>query len=79
MIVNYGAPVVREEYLQHCDPTAPIQRFTGTVGESMIVTLQLLVRCPMHRSYSSGPPLNDDFDIFNVALDVVQRLAEVRK
>jgi len=39
----------------------------------MIIALQSLVRRPVHRFYSSGPPPRDDFDVLDVALNVLER------
>lgn len=43
------------------------------VGQDMIVAKKLLVRRPMHRLFSAGPPPADDFNVLEVATDVVER------
>ena len=72
-IAHDTARQIRDQYLSCCDPTIPFQRFTSVVGESMIVTLQLLVRRPMHRSCSPKPPPDDDYNVFAVALNAVEQ------
>ncbi len=64
---------INERYLQHCDTTQPLQRFMKIVGQDMIVAKKLLVRRPMHRLFSAGPPPADDFNVLEVATDVVER------
>ncbi|CAD6568028.1 MAG: hypothetical protein ASARMPRED_001388 [Alectoria sarmentosa] len=64
---------MNERYLQHCDMTQPYQRFMKIVGQDMIVSKKLLVRRPMHRLFSAGPPPADDFNVLEVATDVVER------
>ncbi|KAL6717345.1 hypothetical protein ACLMJK_005260 [Lecanora helva] len=62
---------LRETYLQYCDMSQPFHRFTKLCGEGMIVTLQLLERRPLHGILSRGSPPPDDFDIMQVATDIL--------
>ena len=64
---------MNERYLRHCDTTQPFQRFMKTVGQDMVISKKLLVRRPMHRLFSAGPPPADDFNVLEVATDVVER------
>lgn len=64
---------INERYLNHCNPTQPLQRFMRIVGQDMIVSKKLLVRRPMHRLFSAGPPPADDFNVLEVATEVVER------
>ena len=72
-IVEDCARTLDEEYLRHCNTTDTFQCFTRVVCESMIVTLRLLVRRPMYRFYNTKPPPNDDFNVLDVATDVLDR------
>ena len=64
---------MNERYLRHCDTTQPLQRFMKTVGQDMVISKKLLVRRPMHRLFSAGPPPADGFNVLEVATDVVER------
>ncbi|KAF6238306.1 hypothetical protein HO173_003586 [Letharia columbiana] len=63
---------MNERYLKHCDTTQPFQRFMKIVGQDMIVSMRLLERRPMHRLFRAGPPPADDFNVLEVATDVVE-------
>ena len=64
---------IHDRYLQHCDSTQSFQQFMKFVGQDMIVTMRLLERRPMHRLFSAGPPPADDFNVLELATDVVER------
>ena len=64
---------MRERYLQYCDSKQPYQRFMKFVGEDMIRTMGLLERRPMHRLFSAGTRPADDFNVLELATDVVER------
>ena len=64
---------MNEKYLQHCDMTQPFQKFMKIVGQDMVISKKLLVRRPMHRLFSAGPPPADGFNVLEVATDVVER------
>ena len=72
-IVKDWEQCIHERYLQYCDPTQPFQRFMEFVGQDMIITMRFLERRPMHRLFSAGPPPTDDFNVLEVATDVVER------
>ena len=62
-----------EKYLRHCDSSQPFQQFMSFVGQDMIITMRLLERRPMHRLFSAGPPPADDFNVLELATDVLER------
>ena len=64
---------IHDRYLQHCDSTQNFQKFMQFVGQDMIVTMRLLERRPMHRLFSTGPPPANDFNVLQLATDVVER------
>ena len=64
---------IHDRYLKHCDSTQAFQQFMNFVGQDMIVTMRLLERRPMHRLFSAGPPPADDFNVLELATDVVER------
>ena len=64
---------VHDRYLQYCDSTQIFQQFMKFVGQDMIVTMRLLERRPMHRLFSTGPPPADEFNVLELATDVVER------
>ena len=64
---------IRERYLQYCDSKQPFQRFMKFVGEDMVRTMKLLERRPMHRFFSAGPRPADDFNVLELATEVVER------
>ena len=64
---------IHDRYLQHCDSTQNFQKFMKFVGQDMIVTMRLLERRPMHRLFSAGPPPDNDFNVLELATDVVER------
>ena len=64
---------VHDRYIRHCDSTQMFQQFMKFVGQDMIVTMRLLERRPMHRLFSAGPPPADDFNVLELATDVVER------
>lgn len=64
---------INERYLQYCDTTQPLQRFMKIVGQDVIISMRLLERRPMHRLFSAGPPPADDFNVLELATDVVER------
>ena len=64
---------MNERFLRHCDMTQPLQRFMKIVGQDMVISKKLLVRRPMHRLFSAGPPPADGFNVLEVATDVVER------
>ena len=64
---------MRERYLQYCDSKRPHQRFMKFVGEDMIRTMRLLERRPMHRLFSAGTRPADDFNVLELATDIVER------
>ena len=64
---------MHERFLQHCDSSQPVQRFMKFVGQDMIITMRLIERRPMHRLFSAGPPPADDFNVLELATNVVER------
>ena len=72
-LVEESARVLHDKCLQYCNTSNTFQRFTKAVGEDAVILLRLLVRRPLHRFYSVGPPPKDDFDVLQVALDVLDR------
>jgi hypothetical protein len=72
-IVEDCARTLREGYLKYCDPADTFQCFTRVVCEAMITTLRLLVRRPMYRFYSDGPPPKDEFGVLEVARDILDQ------
>ena len=72
-LVDEVTQVLQDKYLQYCNMANVFHRFTRVVGENMLILMRLLVRRPLHRFYSAGPPPKDDFDILDVALDVLDR------
>jgi len=72
-IVEDCARTLREGYLKYCGPADTFQCFTRVVCEAMITTLRLLVRRPMYRFYSDGPPPKDEFGVLDVARDILDQ------
>ena len=72
-LVDECAQVLHDKYLQYCSTANAFHRFTKVVGQDMVTLLRLLVRRPLYRFYSAGPPPRDDFDILDVALNVLDR------
>jgi len=70
-IVEECAQVLSDKYMRICDPAETFQLFTRIVCEAMVVTLRLLVRRPMYRLYSTNPPPDDDFNVLEVAIEVL--------
>ena len=64
---------IHERYLQYCDPSQPFQRYMKFVGQDMVITAKLLERRPMHRLFSAGPPPADNFNILDLATNVIER------
>ena len=64
---------IHEKYLKYCDSTQPFHIFMKFVGQDMTMTMRLLERRPMHRLFSAGPPPVDDFNVLELATDVVER------
>lgn len=58
-------------HLTRCNDVDPFQLYTKAVCEGMVVTLRLLVRRPMYRFQSSKPSPDDDFNVLDVAADVL--------
>jgi hypothetical protein len=72
-IVEDCAQSLKEKYLKHCNNTDNFQRFTTAVCEGMIVTLRLLARRPMYRLPVSKPPQDDEFNVLDVATNVLDQ------
>ena len=72
-IVKEWEQRIHDRYLQHCDSTQLFQQFMTFVGQDMLVTMKLLERRPMHRLFSAGPPPTDDFNVLELATEVVER------
>lgn len=72
-IVKEWEQRVHDRYIRHCDSTQMFQQFIKFVGQDMIVTMRLLERRPMHRLFSAGPPPADDFNVLELATNVVER------
>jgi len=67
-----------EEYLNtkvipYCNDDVLFQRFTKLCCHDIIATLRLLVRRPLERFYSAGPPPEDGFDILDTGTDILER------
>jgi len=72
-IVENCTRALDQKFVVHCNTADDFQRFTKIVCSSMTVTLRLLVRRPMYRFYSAEPPPNDDFNVLDVAMDVLDQ------
>jgi hypothetical protein len=72
-IVEECAQVLAEKYVRICNPAETFQLFTRIVCEAKVVTLRLLVRRPMYRLYSTNPPPDDDFNVLEVATEVLDQ------
>jgi hypothetical protein len=72
-IVEECAQILTEKYVRICDPSDAFQLFTRIVCDTMVVTLRLLVRRPMYRLYSTNPPPDDDFNVLEVATEVLEQ------
>ena len=71
-MVKHCEDQIRTKYLQHCSMNDPFQRYTMLMGEKMFATLTLMVRRPIHSFTSVGNHPEDDFDILQVATDVLE-------
>ena len=74
-IVNSTTRNLEQKYLIHCDNAETFQRFTKVVAEAMLVLLRLLVRRPMYRISSVGPPPDDGFSVLDTATEVLESTA----
>ncbi|KAK4935482.1 hypothetical protein LTR10_023469 [Elasticomyces elasticus] len=72
-VVEQCSHLLHQKYLSQCDDKVTFQFFTRVVGEDMITTLNLLARRPIYRTISAGPPPKDDYDVLNVAAQVLNR------
>ena len=64
-----------EKYIQGLSEFCytPLQRFTIAVGRESLVSMQLLLRRPLHKRHHGFVPMNDDFDVLKIGTDVLER------
>ncbi|CZR63679.1 uncharacterized protein PAC_13576 [Phialocephala subalpina] len=72
-VVDDCARALNDKYLRYCNTNDTFQCFTKVVCNAMVVTLRLLVRRPMYRSYKLDPPPNDDFDVPDTATEILEK------
>ncbi|TVY36471.1 C6 finger domain transcription factor [Lachnellula subtilissima] len=65
--------VLNKQYLKYCNNGDPFHMFMAMLCESMITTMRLLIRRPLYRFYSTAPPPSDNFNVLEVAMQILHR------
>ena len=63
--------VLNKQYLRYLNNGDPFHMFMAIVCETMITTMRLLIRRPLYRFYSTAPPPSDNFNVLEVAMQVL--------
>jgi hypothetical protein len=72
-VVEDCARSLSEKFVRYFNTTDPFQLFTNIVCNAMVVALRLHVRRPMYRFSISDPPPHDDFNVLEVATEVLEQ------
>ena len=77
IVVVFGESMSRQ-YLEVNHPEKPLEMFTKMVAGDIVVTMQLLLQRPLHRTKHNNVSQWDGADVMKVATEVLERFSRKR-